>query len=173
MQKVKITLIDYIAPILLQYKYNKNTEEHYLLIKLIKYIFIIFLFGLIGTINSVINIYICDTSHLKASFWNIQLGFLLGLVYISIVSIAIYIFLKYIPIKHITNIYDSNNQLKNSNSHLMVIPKNMDKVLIAINKLYIYKQSGQKYKLLTIINRADPNFNEDKFWQIHTTKMLN
>lgn len=173
MQKVKITLIDYISPNLLQYKYDENTEEHYLLTKLIKHIFIIFLFGLIGTINSVADIYICDTSHLKDSFWNIQFGFLLGLVYISIVSIAIYILIKYIPIKYIINIYDSNNQLKNSNSHLIVIPKNMDKVLIAINKLYIYKQSGQKYKLLTIINRADPNFNEDKFWQIHTAKMLN
>lgn len=173
MQKVKITLIDYISPNLLQYKYSKNTEEHYLLTKLIKHIFIIFLFGLIGTINSVANIYICDTSHLKDSFWNIQFGFLLGLVYISIASIAIYILIKYIPIKYIKNIYDSNNQLKNNNPHFIVIPKNMDKVLITINKLYIYKQSGQKYKLLTIINRDDPNFDENKFWQTHKTETIN
>lgn len=68
-------------------------------------------------------------------------------------------------------IYSSQN-LKNiiskyPNYKVINIPTNLDKVIIIDNCILIY----QKKKLLTIINRNDSNFNEQKFWQMHNTPL--
>lgn len=76
------------------------------------------------------------------------------------------------------NIFDNNfNQdnlselIKSINIKYQVniVPKKLDYISIHNNNLYIYIKSSNQYKLVTIIDLDDPNFDKQKFWQTHTT----
>lgn len=55
------------------------------------------------------------------------------------------------------------------NAQYIIIPKQLDKITISNNKIFIFQkqQVSDQYRFLTIINRNDPLFDEQKFWQTH------
>ena len=55
------------------------------------------------------------------------------------------------------------------NEQVANIPTVIDYCITFQNKLFLFKKQNNKLKFLTIIDRDDPNFNEQKFWQTHTT----
>ena len=56
------------------------------------------------------------------------------------------------------------------NVQYIIIPKQLDKITISNDKIFIFQkqQDSDQYKFLTIIDRNDKNFDEQKFWQTHT-----
>lgn len=73
-------------------------------------------------------------------------------------------------VKTVINIFDKN-EINNINSNLetIIIPTKLDGIAITSHQIFIFKKQNNKLKFLTIIDRDDPNFNEQKFWQTHTT----
>ena len=65
------------------------------------------------------------------------------------------------------------NQTKtNPKFKIINVPINIDAINISNDKIYIYQYANKEhtfYKLLTIINRKDPNFDDKLFWRTHTT----
>lgn len=105
---------------------------------------------------------------------------------ISILIIVICSYIKYRSWKikyYYINIFNQNmngdkyeelvNQTKiNPKFKIINVPINMDLVATTRDKIYIYQYANKEhtfYKLLTIINRKDPNFDDKLFWRMHTT----
>lgn len=98
--------------------------------------------------------------------------YILLVLVIAILIFIIALILRHIKCKTIVNIFDLNMHYQSSKSELvLVIPKIIDHMFIFKDKYFVYQINKQnnKFQLLTIINRNDPYFNEQKFWKTHTT----
>ena len=77
---------------------------------------------------------------------------------------------KHIKYKTIVNIYNQNIHYQaNKKEQVIIIPQTIEAMLIFKDKYFIYQVNKQSHELqfLTIIDRNDKNFNEQKFWQTH------
>ena len=95
---------------------------------------------------------------------------------ISVIALCTYFINNYYAshkiIKTIVNVFDKNelNHI-DKNTKTILIPIKLDATFINVNKIFIFTKNNKinKLKFLTFINRDDPNFDEKKFWQTHTT----
>ena len=77
---------------------------------------------------------------------------------------------KHIKYKTIVNIYNQNIHYQaNKKEQVIIIPQTIEAMLVFKDKYFIYQVNKQNHELqfLTIINRNDPLFDEQKFWQTH------
>lgn len=171
MQKISINLLDILISKVVMFKKNSiiyiNTHPFKASVSII-FIAIIYL-NIVGNYEwfSIYHIPFFNAVPFKSILYYILL-----LLIISVLILIIVLILKHIKYKTIINIFDSNiHYQSNKSEQVVTIPKIIDHISIFKDKYFIYQINKQnnKLQLLTIINRYDPYFNKQKFWQTHTT----
>lgn len=167
MQKVKISLMDFLLAHIMANK-KIMTVKLYLLYNYMINIAFLILCGVIicdPRISVIIHLINNNISEIIIMFMvsiisNCQTVILVWLTLLCITRI---------PIKSYTNIY--NPDIKATNA--INIPQQIDKIYIFNNKIFIYKKINNRYKFLTIINPLDTKFNNQLFWKSHHVLIFN
>lgn len=167
MQKVKISLMDFLLAHIMANKKIMTVKFYLLYNYMINIIFLI----LCGVI-------ICDPRiNVIIHLINNNISEIITMLMVSIISNCQTVILfwltllciTHIPIKNYTNIYNSDIKATNA----INIPQQIDKIYIFDNKIFIYKKINNRYKFLTIINPLDTKFNNQLFWKTHHTLIFN
>lgn len=178
MQKVEISKIEYCFAKHLAKHINKNYDKQFKH----KYFLLIFLYWLIVTIfaDYTLNNCIYLTSINKGPYRlsGIKLNkflfktslkdyLIITLALISLILFVLFIMNNIIS-KTMINVFQQNITYQvTKNEQVINIPKVIDYCITFRNKLFLFKKENNEYKFLTIIDRNEKNFDEQKFWQTH------
>lgn len=179
MQKVEISKIEYCFAKHLAKHINKNYDKQFKH----KYFLLIFLYWLVFTIfaDYALNncIYLISINNGPYKLLGSKLNrflfktslkdyLIITLVLISLILFILFIMNNIIS-KTMINIVQQNITYQaTKNEQVANIPKVIDYCITFQNKLFLFKKENNEYKFLTIIDRNDKNFDEQKFWQTHT-----